>query len=100
MSNHSQATGRGDGLPPSAKQQRYLRTLAEQRGGSFTPPRTRAEASRAIDELRRRRPNTRAEQRRDRRVVQDQLATAGDDARIRDREIDGYGSSATWRSRS
>jgi hypothetical protein len=100
MSNHSQATGRGDGPPPAAKQQRYLRTLAEQRGISFTPPRTRAEASRAIDELRRRRPNTRAEQRRDRRVVQDQLATAGDDARIRDREIDGYGSSATWRSRS
>jgi hypothetical protein len=66
---------------------------------SFTPPRTRVEASRAIEELKRRRPDSRADQRRDRRVVQDRIAAAGDDARIRDREIDGYGSSATWAAR-
>ena len=83
----------------SAKQQRYLRSLAAQRGVSFTPPRTRVEASRAIEELKRRRPDSRADQRRDRRVVQDQIAAAGDDARIRDCEIDGYGSSATWAER-
>jgi GAF domain-containing protein len=100
MSNHTQATGRGDGPPPTAKQQRYLRTLAEQRGVSFTPPKTRAEASQAIDELRRRRPDSRADEQRDRRAIRDQLAAAGDDARIRDSEIDGYGSSATWASRS
>ena len=90
MSDHS----------PTPKQQRYLRRLAEQRGVSFTPPRTRAEASRTIDELKRRAPDSRADQRRDRRVVQDALAATGDGARVREREVQGYGSNATWAERS
>jgi hypothetical protein len=32
--------------------------------------------------------------------VQDQLAAAGDGARVRDHEIEGYGSNATWAPRS
>jgi hypothetical protein len=95
---HPQST-RGD-APPTAKQERYLRTLAEKRGVSFVPPRTRTEASRAIRELLRRRPDTRADQARDRRAVQDALAKAGDDARVSERELEGYGSSATWSRRS
>jgi hypothetical protein len=46
------------GPPPTARQQRYLRQLALQRGVSFVPPRTRLEASRLIDQLKRRRPDT------------------------------------------
>jgi hypothetical protein len=85
---------------PTPKQQRYLRALAEKRGVSFVPPRTRAEASQAIRELLSRKPDSRTEQARDRRVVQDALANAGDDARVSERELEGYGSSATWAKRS
>ena len=42
------------GLPPTARQQRYLRQLALQRGVTFVVPKTRAQASRAIDTLKRR----------------------------------------------
>jgi hypothetical protein len=90
MSDHS----------PTPKQQRYLRALAEKRGVSFVPPHTRAEASRAIRELLNRKPDSRADQARDRRVVQDALANARDDARISGHELAGYGSSATWAKRS
>jgi hypothetical protein len=69
-----------------------------QRGISFVPPRTRAEASRLIDELKRRRPEPRADRRREIRAVQDDLATGrGDAARVREDEVTGYGSSATWK---
>lgn len=36
---------------PTAKQLRFLRTLAEQTGATFVPPRTRRQASDAIDAL-------------------------------------------------
>jgi hypothetical protein len=100
MSDHSQPTGPRSEPPPTSKQQRYLRQLAYERGVSFVPPRTRAEASRAIAELKVQRPDARVDQGRDRRAVQDQLAAGGDAARIRDDELDGYGSSANWAARS
>ena len=37
---------------PTGKQQRYLRSLAQKTGTSFTPPQTKAEASREIERLR------------------------------------------------
>ena len=88
------------GPPPTARQQRYLRQLAIQRGVSFVVPRTRAEASRAIDALRRRTPEPVADRRREIRAVQDDLARGrGDDARIVEGlETTGYGSSATWKA--
>jgi len=86
------------GGPPTAPQQNYLRRLALQRGISFVRPKTRAEASRAIDALKRRTSEPVADRRREIRGVQDDLARGrGDDARvIEGLETTGYGSSATW----
>jgi hypothetical protein len=85
--------------PPTAKQQRYLRQLALQRGVSFVMPRTRAEASRAIDALKRRAPEPVADRRREVRAVQDDMATRrGDAARVHHEiETEGYGSTASWK---
>ena len=87
------------GPPATARQQRYLRQLALQRGVSFVLPKTRAQASRLIDELKRRAPDPVADRRREIRAVQDDMARGrGDGARIREGvETTGYGSSATWK---
>jgi hypothetical protein len=87
------------GPPPTARQQRYLRQLAMQRGISFIPPRTCFEASRLIDQLKRRRPATVAERRREIRAVQHDMArNRGDAARVVEGvETVGWGSSATWK---
>src|SRR4051794_34294057 len=86
------------GPAPTARQQRDLRLVALQRGVSFTPPRTRAEASRLIGELQRRSPDPVADRRREIRAVQDEMARGrGDAARVREGvETTGYLSSATW----
>jgi hypothetical protein len=88
-----------EGPPPTARQQRYVRQLAMQRGISFVPPRTCFEASRLIDQLKRRRPDTVADRRREIRSVQDDMArNRGDAARVVEgRDTIGYGSSATWK---
>jgi hypothetical protein len=70
------------GSPPTARQQRYLRQLAMQRGVSFVPPRSRFEASRLIDELKRRAPDPAADRRREIRAVQDDIGRSGDGARV------------------
>jgi hypothetical protein len=76
---------------PTARQQRYLCQLALQRGVSFTPPRTRPEASRLIEQLRRRPPEPIAERRRELHAVQADLARhRGDAARVREDEITGH----------
>jgi len=87
------------GPPPTARQQRYLRQLAMQRGVSFVPPRTSFEASRVIDQLERRAPEPAADRRSEIRAVQDDMARhRGDDARaIEGLDTTGYGSSATWK---
>lgn len=98
MTNHHPAPDSPGGPAPTAKQQAYIRRLALERGISFTPPRTKREASQLIDELRRRRPDLRADQRRETRNVQDEMQRGAQDAtRIQDRELEGHGSSATWR---
>jgi hypothetical protein len=63
------------GPPPTARQRRYLRQLALERGVSFVPPRTCFEASRTIDRLRGRSPDSCADRRREIRAVQDDLMT-------------------------
>jgi len=70
-----------------------------QRGISFVQPRTRFEASRLIDQLRRRRPDTVDDRRREIRAVQDDMASQrGDAARVVEGvETVGWGSSATWK---
>jgi hypothetical protein len=65
---------------------------------SFVPPRTCSEASHAIEQLLGRSPESRADRRREIRAVQDDLARgAGDRARVREDEVSGYGSTATWK---
>ena len=85
--------------PPTARQQRYLRQLALQRGITFAVPKTRAQASRAIDTLKRRRPEPVTDRRREIRAVQDDMArNRGDNAKVLGGiETTGYGSSATWK---
>src|SRR6187397_2696198 len=87
------------GPPPTARQQRYLRQLAMQRGVSFVPPRTCFEASRLIDQLKRRAPEPAAGRRREIRAVQDDMARQRGDAAqvIEGVETTGYGSNATWK---
>ena len=72
-----------------------------QRGISFVPPRTCLEASRLIDELRRRAPDRVADRRREIRAVQDDMARRrGDAARvIEGLETTGYGSNCRWSHR-
>ena len=86
-------------MPPTARQQRYLRQLALQRGVTFVVPKTRAQASRAIDTLKRRQPEPVADHRREIRAVQDDMAqNRGDSAKVVEGvETTGYGSSATWK---
>ena len=82
---------------PTARQQRYLRSLAERTGTTFTPPKTKAEASREIDRLQRRTPDRRSDQARERKQVTADLQTGVDDAvRHQASETTGYGSSARW----
>ncbi len=60
-------------------------------------PKTRAEASRAIDALKRRRPERVADRRREIRAVRDDMARRGDAARIIEGlEMTGYGSNCRW----
>ena len=97
MTDHHPPT-KPAGPPPTARQQRYLRQLALQRGVTFVVPKTRAQASRAIDTLKRRRPEPFADRRRAIRAVQDDMARSrGDSAKVLEGvETTGYGSSATW----
>ena len=100
MTDHHPQTSQPDGPPPTARQQRYLRQLALERGVSFVPPRTRFEASRTIEQLLGRSRESRPDRRREIRAVQDDLASgAGDAARVREDELSGYGSTATWKGR-
>jgi hypothetical protein len=100
MTDHHPPTKPAE-LPPTARQQRYLRQLALQRGITFTVPKTRAQASRAIDTLKRRRPEPFTDRRREIRAVQDDMARNRGDAApvIEGVETVGWGSSATWKGR-
>ena len=82
---------------PTPRQQRYLRRLAEQTGTSFSPPATKAQASREITRLEGLQRSPRADRIRDQRAVQADLQTGtGDSVRHRRAETRGYGSSARW----
>jgi len=83
--------------PPSAKQLSYLRSLAMQRGESFTNPDTAAQAHAEIDRLLGRRRSSASERRLEREEVSRAMSRRGDAASVRDGEIVGYGSSAHWR---
>jgi hypothetical protein len=94
MTDHHPQTSHPAGPPPTPRQQRYLRQLALQRGATFVVPKTRAQASRLIDQLKRRAPEPRADRHREIRAVRDDMARGrGDAAQVReDIEVTGYGS--------
>lgn len=82
---------------PTTKQLNYLRALAQQTGTSFTPPKTKREASQSIRAMRARKRSARSEMVRERRQLSRDMATRrGDAAQVKGHEIHGYGSSASW----
>lgn len=81
---------------PSNRKLNYLRHLAEQTGGSFAYPSTDAEANREIGRLKQIEKTSVADWRREKRAVQDALARGCGGARVRDYELGGYGSTASW----
>jgi hypothetical protein len=84
-------------IKPTPKQLRYLRTMAERTGTTFTTPRSIAEASRLIETMKERKRTPRSDVQRERRAVSQDMATRrGDAAQVRPDELSGYGSSATW----
>jgi hypothetical protein len=85
---------------PSARQLAYLKALAQRAGQTFAYPRTGQQASAEIARLKAARPSSQTE-----RVIETQQTRAavqqiGDDAAIRPHEIEGHGSSATWKERA
>jgi hypothetical protein len=84
---------------PTARQLTYLRALAERAGQTFAYPRTRRQASAEIRRLRTQKPIGRVERRIERREIADAIARGPDDAAgiDVDRDVTGYGSTATWR---
>jgi hypothetical protein len=82
---------------PTSRQLSYLKSLANRTGQTFTYPHTAAEASAQINRLKHTRPSTRTERRVEHKFIADQIqAGPQDSARVRDDEISGHGSSATW----
>ena len=81
------------------RQLAYIKELAYSRGVSFIPPANRVEASQLIDQLKRRRPDSVADQRREIRAVKDDMASRrGDAARVIEGvETQGHLSSASWK---
>lgn len=84
---------------PTSRQLAYLRRLAEARGVTFVTPRTKAEASREIDRLLQRKPDSRIDRARETKAVRDAVHTeAGGAIRVHDDELEGHGSTAAWSS--
>ena len=84
--------------PPNAKELRFLKSLAMQRGESFSYPATAAQAWAEIERLKGRRRGSYVERRIEREQVSRDMATRGGAAAVRDSEIVGYGSSARWKA--
>ena len=86
---------------PTQRQLAYLRSLATRTGQTFAYPRTRGEASREIQRLKRAPSSTRTERSIERKDIADAIARGPEDATaVRPDEISGFGSTATWRERS
>ena len=83
--------------PATARQLRYLRSLARQRGETFAYPQTSAEASAEIERLKGRRRGSLVERRVEKLAVGNQISELGDAAAVREDEVVGYGSRARWR---
>jgi len=85
---------------PRSEQLRELRREADARGVSFAWPQTRAEADAELERLRGCEQSSFAERAIERRAVGRDMAERGGETRVRDSEIEGYGSSARWKAGS
>jgi hypothetical protein len=75
----------------------YLRDLAAATGRSFKWPSTQREASEEIEALKKFRRTSRADRRRETREIRADMAKGrGGSAAVRDEELSGYGSTASW----
>jgi len=83
--------------PPTTRQLRYLRRLAERTGTSFTPPVTARDASRQIEALKARPASTAVEVYLDVECTLEERDGAHNATAVGRGEITGYGSSASWR---
>ena len=92
----------GAGGPrPTARQLSYPRSLAQRTGQTFTWPLTCSQASREIGRLKAALPSTRVEREIERHdwAAEEAAREANCDVPIRPDELQGHGSSATWRRR-
>jgi len=81
---------------PSSRQLSYLKALAERTGQTFTYPQTRRQASDEISRLKHTRPSSHGELEIEREIADAVAVGERDAARVRDHEIDGYGSNCRW----
>jgi hypothetical protein len=84
--------------PPSKRQLKYLRSLADRTGQTFTWPHSKAQASQEIQRLRRTRPSTALEHAIERLDLQSEQAArqANCDVSVDFSEITGHGSNCRW----
>jgi len=75
----------------------YLRDLATRTGRSFAWPSTQREASEEIEALQKFDRTSRADRRRETRAIRGDMARGRGAAAVRDDELSGYGSAASWR---
>ena len=81
-------------LPPTTRQLRYLRLLAERTGTTFSVPANRGEASRSIEDLQGRKRDPEAPWNRPGSAAEEP-PTYG--PAVHDTEVSGFGSTARWR---
>jgi hypothetical protein len=82
---------------PTRRQLAYLKALADRTGQTFTYPQTSQQASAEINRLKNAKPSSPTERYIERKLIADQIASGPiDSARVREDEIAGRGSSATW----
>jgi hypothetical protein len=82
---------------PTTRQLRYLRSLADRTGQTFTYPKTGAQASAEIQRLKGTTPQSHGERRYERKLITDQVATGLNNTAVQPHETTGYGSHAAWR---
>jgi len=84
--------------PPSPRLLDLLPTMAEERGVTFTPPTTQAQALSEFRRLKKIPRETRAQRSADEVAVADAMRRSGGSSRVRPEEIAGFGSSARWQN--
>ena len=86
---------------PTCRQLNYLRVLANRTGQTFTYPTTCCRGQRRDQAPQGHSPSSRVEVRIERKQIADAIAAGPEDAaRVRNSEIAGHGSTATWKERS